>query len=63
LPHPKRQVKRKTSLAKVRRETGHPKATEPAARGRASDTGDATLIPPPSTGQQRRVNQPPQGED
>jgi len=51
LPHPKRQVKRETSLAKVRRKMGRPKATESAARGRAHDTGDATLIPSPSAGQ------------
>src|SRR5690242_8933338 len=51
----KQRVKRETSLAKVSRKTGRPKATEPTARGGAHDTGDATLIPSPSAGQQRRV--------
>jgi hypothetical protein len=45
------QVKRETSLAKIGRKTGRLKATEPTARGRAHDTGDATLIPAPSVGQ------------
>jgi hypothetical protein len=53
------QVKRETSLAKIGHKTGRLKATEPTARGRARDTGDATLIPSPSVGQQRRVPQPP----
>jgi hypothetical protein len=55
------QVKRETSLAKVRGNPGRLKATEPTARGRAHDTGDATLVPSPSVGQQRRVTQPPSG--
>ena len=45
------QVKRETSLAKVGRQIGRRKATEPAARGRAYDTGDATLVPSPSADQ------------
>jgi hypothetical protein len=45
------QVKRETSLAKIGRQTGRRKATEPTARGRAHDTGDATLILAPSVGQ------------
>ena len=52
------QVKHETSLAKVRGNSGRLKATEPTARGRASDAGDATLVPLLSVGQQRRVTQP-----
>jgi hypothetical protein len=56
------QVKRETSLAKIGRKAGRPKATESAARGRAHDAGDATLIPSLSAGQQRRGAYTPERE-
>jgi hypothetical protein len=56
---PQTQVKRETSLAKIRLRPGRSKAIEPAARGRAYDAGDATLIPGLSVGQERRVANTP----
>src|SRR5437588_5481863 len=56
------RVKRKTSFAEQRSNAGRLKATEPAGRGSPKYAGDATLIPGPYAGQQRRVADTPERE-
>ena len=44
----------RTDIKPVRAGNGRLKTTEPTARGRAIDTGDASQVPSPSVGQSRR---------
>ena len=62
MPMSQTQVKRETSLAQIGRKAGRLKATEPAARGRANDGEDVTLIFILSASQRRRVAYTPERE-